>query len=196
MKNNKWNTKSVDDRDMYVVLFVARNKDNKHIEDFKERRRSFITKETLDSDRLINDFNDFVNAGVSGEVCRMYYSINARNEDKVYKDLIHFLIDTPDFNLCSINSKLAGIAAINSNAKTKHWMFDFDIDDETKVSEFVADIKTIDADVDVIVHKTPHGYAVITQHGFDTRELYKKWDPNEVSLKRDDLLCARWKTKE
>jgi len=196
MKNNKWNTKSTDNRDMYVVLFVARNKDNKHIADFKERRRSFITKDELFSDKLMDMFNGFVNEGQSGELCRLYYSVNARDEDKTYKELLHFLIDTPDFNLCSINSKLAGIAAINSNAKTKRWMFDFDIDDETKVNEFVEDIVKIDSTVGVTVHKTPHGYAVITSRGFDTRELYKKWDQHEVGLKRDDLLCAHWATKE
>lgn len=196
MKNNKWNTKSTDDRDMHVVLFVSRNKDNKDLPDFTERRMSFVTKDALNSDKLAIKFKHFVDEGQKGEVCRLYYSVNSRDEDKVYKDLLHFLIDTPDFNLCSINSKLAGIAAVNSNAKTKRWMFDFDIDDDTKAEEFITDIKTIDAEIEVIKHKTPHGYAIITSRGFDTRTLYTKWNPEDVTLKRDDLLCAKWVTKE
>lgn len=192
MKNNKWSVRSNDERDMHVVLFVSRNKDNSHIEDFKERRKSFITKDDMDSEHLINKYMDFVNKGQIGEMCRMYYSVNSRDEDKVYKDLLHFLIDTPDFNLCSMDSKLAGIAATNSNAKSKHWMFDFDIDDNTKMLEFVNDIYNINKDINVTTHKTPHGYAIIVDHGFDTRELYKKWDPKDVTLKRDDLLCVRW----
>lgn len=207
MKNNKWSTRSTDDRDMHVVLFVSRNKDNKDIKDFTERRKSFTTKESIDSPKLKQEFNNFVENGTCGEICRMYYSVNSRDEDKVYKDLLHFLIDTPNFNLCSIDSKLAGIAAINSNAKSNKWMFDFDIDDSDKADEFIEDIKAFDAksretlkrSMEPIVvekHRTPHGYAIITSRGFDTRELYKKWDEKEVTLKRDDLVCVCWKMTE
>lgn len=195
MKNSKWSVRSQDDRDMNVVLFISRNKDNKHIENFKERRKSFVTKEEMDSDKLEMKFKNFVNDGVSGEVCRMYFSVNSRDEDKVYKDLLHFLIDTPDFNLCSIDSKLAGIAAINSNAKSKRWMFDFDIDDEAEVDKFINDIHNCDPEVDIEARKTPHGYAVITSRGFDTRELMKIWNEKDVTLKRDDLLCVYWTSK-
>lgn len=196
MKNNKWSVRSEDDRDMNVVLFISRNKDNKDIKDFKERRKSFTTKEPVDSEKLKALFNDFVNRGETGEVCRMYFSVNSRDEDKIYKDLLHFLIDTPDFNLCSIDSKIAGIAAVNSNAKTKRWMFDFDIDDKDEVNKFVDDIKNIDSEVETTVHKTPHGYAVITNRGFDTRELMKIWSDKDITLKRDDLLCVYWTSKQ
>lgn len=37
-RNNKF-----DNDEIYVVLFVSRNKDNKHLENFKERRMSFVT---------------------------------------------------------------------------------------------------------------------------------------------------------
>lgn len=196
MKNKKWAVESINNNDTYVVLFISRTKDNKHVENFTERRRSFITKHTVNDESLIRKFNDFVNAGVSGEVCRMYYSVNARNDDAVYKDLLHFLFDNPDFNLCSLNSKLAGIAAVNKNAKTKRWMFDFDIDDENKLHEFVNDILSIEPNIEVIDYKTPNGYAVVTSRGFDTRELFKKWSDTDICLKRDDLLCVRWTTKE
>lgn len=195
MKNRKWNTKSNDDRPMNVVLFVSRKKDNKDVPDYTERRQSFITKEPIDSQRLKDKFLYFVNQGVAGETSRMYYSINERNEEKIYKDLLRFLIDAPDFNLCSISSKLAGIAATNTNAKTKHWMFDFDINDECKLQEFCNDIKSIDDSVMIEIHKTPNGYAIITNHGFDTRTLYQKWDKKTAELKRDDLLCVDWRIK-
>ena len=39
-------------------------------------------------------------------------------------------------------------------------------------------------------YKTPNGYAVILEHGFDTRELLSKW--KDVELKRDDMLCIAW----
>jgi len=196
MKNFLWGTESFNDTPIFVVLFVSRNKDNKDIEGFTERRMSFITHDAADADRLKERFYDFVSHGKKGELSRMYYSVNARDGAKIHKALLHFLFDNPDFNLCSINSKLAGIAAAKENAATKHWMFDFDIDSGEDVLLFYADIKAIDNEINITMHKTPHGYAVITDRGFDTRDLLKKWGADKVTLKRDDLLCVDWKTKE
>lgn len=193
MKNRKWSVKSKDDRPMHVVLFVSRNKDNKHIEGHTERRHSFVSKEPSESDVLYDEFQNFIKRGVKGEVCRFYYSVNARDEQKIRQELQHFLISNPDFNLCAIPSKLAGIAAINSNAATKHWMFDFDIDDHAKAKEFCEDIQKIDKTVKAHIYKTPNGYAIVVDHGFDTRTLLTKWNEN-VTLKRDDLLCYGWDT--
>lgn len=194
MKNKKWSTKSVDDRPMNVVLFVARNKDNKHFEHHSERRYAFVTKEPMDSGYLMQKFNQFVQEGLSGEVSRFYYSVNDRNEKAVHKELLRFLIDNPDFNLCALNSKLAGFAAMNTCAETKRWMFDFDIDDSEAVNKFCEDIKKSDGTLIVKSYKTPNGYAIVVNHGFDTRELMKTW-PENVTLKRDDLLCYTWSTK-
>ena len=178
-----------------VVLFVSRNKDNKDILNFSERSKTFLTNLSYDDIKLDTMFNIFVDEGVSGETSRMYYSVNERDTEKIYKDLLHFLIDNPEFNLCALSSKLAGIAAKNTNAKTKHWMFDFDINDFTLANEFVNDIKAIDSGVEINVHKTPNGYAIITDHGFDTRKLNEKWSSN-VTLKRDDMLCIKWQSKK
>lgn len=199
-KNYKWGIESINDNPIHVVLFVSRNKDNKDVKDFEERRTSFITNQLMFSEYLDTKFDTFVQQGVPGEMSRMYYSVNARNLKKIHNQLLHFLIDEPDFNLCSISSKIAGIAALRECAAQKRWMFDFDISSEEKVIQFVEDIKTIastdENPISVEVRPTPHGYAVITNRGFDTRELYKKWDESLVSLKRDDLLCCNWKTKE
>ena len=196
MKNHKWGTRTQDDRPVHVVLFVSRNKDNNNIDGFKSRTTSFITKEPPDSEILLQKFKAFVNNGLDHEMSRFYYSVNARNEDQIYKDLMIFLIQNPDFNLCSIESKLAGIAAISKNAVTKQWMFDFDYPDEEQVLNFCSDISEINPNNTIACHKTPNGYAIITEHGFDTRGLFKKWDPEKVTLKRDDLLCVKWTTKE
>lgn len=37
-------------------------------------------------------------------------------------------------------------------------------------------------------HKTPHGYAIIVPHGFDTRELMENWKDYDITLKKDELL--------
>lgn len=193
MKNNLWGTESFDSKPIHVVLFCSRNKDNQHIDGFKERRKSFITHKN--PFELAPDFESFVAEGQVGEVCRLYYSVNARDPRKIYQKLLHFLIDEPDFNLCSIMPKIAGIAAQKECAAEKQWMFDFDLDDVKQVFNFVEDIKAIDPEISPAINKTPHGYAVVTEHGFDTRELLEKWK-EYVSLKRDDLLCVNWLTKK
>lgn len=195
-KNYKWGTEFKSDAPMHVVLFVSRNKDNAGVANFSDRRQSFVTREPIDSKNLKKQFDLFVKAGVKGETSRMYYSVNARNEQKIYKELIHFMIDTPEFNICAMNPKIASIAAKADCAATKHWMFDFDIDDANKATEFINDIKSIDATVDVTAYKTPHGYAIVCNHGFDVRKLYEKWDRNLTDLKKDDLICISWKTKK
>lgn len=196
MKNYKWGTKSFDSRPIYVVLFVSRRKDNMDIEGFEERRMSFITHDNYDDVRLQTKFREFVNRGRKGEFSRMYISINERDGIAIHKKLLLFLIESPDFNLCSIESKLAGIAAQKECAKTKRWMFDFDSKDDEIREEFLYDLRDAigDETCGIHVHETPHGYAIITDHGFDTRELVKKWP--DVGLKRDDLLCVDWAYSE
>lgn len=63
-----------------VVLFVSRNKDNKHLETFKERKVSFVT--TKDFEEIKSQFQVFVNDGQVGEFSRMYVSVNPRSNLK------------------------------------------------------------------------------------------------------------------
>ena len=179
-------------RPLNVVLLVSRKKDNKKIEGFRERRMAFLTHEPITSAKLNIQFDNFVSEGLQGEMSRMYYSVNSRNEQKVYKELLHFLIDNPTFNLCTLGAKTAGIAMRHSNAETKRWLFDFDINNEEQLKEFVADIHNCDCSCVATTYATPHGFAVIVDHGFDTRALLKKWG-EDVTPKRDDLLCCGWK---
>lgn len=83
-------------------------------------------------------------------------------------------------------------------AATKHWMFDFDIDDWNSILEFNNDIRNFAGnDIAIETYKTIHGYAVVINHGFDTRALMEKWKSKGVELKRDDMLFVAWdKTPE
>lgn len=193
MKNNKWSVESFSSKPIHVVLFVSRKKDNKEKfgEDFKERRKSFITNKTIEE--LESTFFSFVAEGREGELSRFYYSVNARDPVKIHHQLLHFLIDSPDFNLCSINPKLAGIAAQKECALEKKWMFDFDINDITKAEEFEYDL--IKYCFPITRYRTPHGFAFVINKHFDTRELMNKW-AEDVTLKRDDLLCVDWRECE
>lgn len=190
----KWGFKVEESKDLYVVLFISRNKDNKDVENFKERRKSFIT--TKSPEELVRTFEHFVKDGVDGEMSRFYYSVNARDANKVRKQLLHFLIDE-DFNLAHLDGKLASIAAKKECAKTKRWMFDFDLDNNVEVSKFLTDIsKCVTEPLRTEVRKTPHGYAIITERGFDTRKLGLDdiWY-HIATLKKDDLLCYTWERK-
>lgn len=191
----KWGFKVEESKDLYVVLFISRNKDNKDVENFKERRKSFIT--TKSPEELKRTFEHFVKDGVNGEMSRFYYSVNARDANKVRKQLLHFLIDE-DFNLAHLDGKLASIAAKKECAKTKRWMFDFDLDNNVEVSKFLTDIrKCVTEPLHTEIRRTPHGYAIITERGFDTRKLGldDTWY-NIATLKKDDLLCYTWEKKD
>lgn len=191
MKNKLWGINSDIPKSVHVCLFVSRNKDNKGVDGFKERRQAFVTDLDKDDPHLIEKFEDFCGHGVFHEFCRMYYSVNERNPEKIYKELLHFLIDNPDFNLCSIQGKIAGIAAKKECAKTKKWMFDFDCNSINKVQEFMQDISNSEIDIQIELYKTPHGYAIVTNKGFDCRQIIDKWE-HCATLKKDDLLLVRY----
>ncbi len=185
MKNYKWDSDKVAG-DVSVVLFTSRNKDNENVKDFKQRRKAFVTPDPL-GDKTMREFQHFVDNGVDGEISRMYYSVNTRDTVKINNLLVHYLIDNPNTNPAALAGKVAAIAAQRECASSKHWMFDFDCSDVAKVEEFTQDVLAIDPTVHINVTPTYHNFAVIADHGFDIRELMKKWG-DVASLKRDDLL--------
>lgn len=202
MDNKKWGIEHTESDLCHVVLFVSRNKDNNRgckIEDFKERRRAFITDEPSDSVHLKKKFREFVEEGVAGETSRFYYSVNARYVPAIRTKLLHFLIDNPNFNLCCINGKIAGLAAEADCAAEKKWLFDFDIKEDAVLQEFLDELsKYAGKEVDVeVVKPTPNGYAVVVSRGFDNRKLCSdyRWE-GYVGCKKDDMLYIESKTKE
>lgn len=203
---NKWNRGEDHESDkLNVVLFVSRNKDNKHLQDFSERRNAFTT--TKDADALAEQFQAFVRNGQIGEMCRMYISVNARSNDKTFKALQHKMLDN-EFNLSSLPQRVAALAARKENAyDSSHlkWLFDFDPvegrDTDELLQEFLQDVQSCHENtrtrkdqvkpiMTVETHRTPNGYGIVVDQRFDTRELLDKW--KNVPLKRDDLLCVEW----
>lgn len=172
-----------------MVLFVARNKDNKHIEGFKGSSNQFLL---TDVSSVSEKFEEFVSKQLDGTLCRCYVSVNKRNGSLVQKQLISYLA-LNDADLSKISRKTTSIAMLPQCAVTKKWLFDFDYDNEEQVLEFVQDIKNINNTLDVEYKRTIHGYAVVTEHSFDTRELLKKWV--ECENKKDGMLLVDWKVK-
>ena len=172
-----------------VVLFVARNKDNKHIEGFKGSSQQFLM---TDVSNISEKFGEFVSKQLDGTLCRCYISVNNRNGDIVQKQLISYLA-LNEADLSKIARKTTSIAMLPQCATTKKWLFDFDYESEEQVLKFIEDIKDADPSVEVKYKKTVHGYAVITSHGFDTRALLAKW--SECENKKDGMLLIDWKVK-
>lgn len=203
----KWGFHEKEYGELRVVLFVSRNKDNKDIDGFKERRKAFVTNKNINDVALSLDFTAFVNAGATGEVSRMYMSVNARDEKRVRKALLMELIDKEDFSVSSIPSLTASVAARKENALTKHWLLDFDNKDSHLSSEFINELHKFEefnesSNKILTVRSTPNGCGIVIDHGFDTRKLLDsysdiacvKWS-DIVTVKRDDLLCVDWRVK-
>ena len=109
-----------------VVLFKTRNKDNKHIEGFKENTKQFLV---TDIDNVSEKFDKFVSKQPEGVLCRCYVSVNKRNGDLIQKQLISYLA-LNDMDLSKIESKSVSLAMLPQCATSKKWLFDFDYESE------------------------------------------------------------------
>lgn len=169
------------------IFFVSRNKDNKDIPNFKERKMSFVVNDNYEYYKLMRKFYDFVNKGFVGELSRFYISVNKRDDAKVRKTLLHYLIDHPELDLSKIESKIASIASKTENRAESKWLIDIDTIDKSLVSNFFKDLpKYIDQDLISIPTQSINGWHVVVNHGFDARELMEKYG-EVVDIKRDDM---------
>ena len=172
---------------LYVYLIRSRNKDNKDIPNFKERSKT-ILEYRENEDKVIETFKSFAAKGLPGEQTRLYRSVNSRNEEKIREELIiRLLRDKP--SMTQLNRTLASVSQQVQNRDESKWLFDFDVDDNLLALEFVHDIAKYDIAFEQIeTYKTPHGYAIIVPHGFDTRGLMETWKDYDITLKKDELL--------
>ena len=171
---------------LYSYMLQSRNKDNKHIPNFKQRIKSILSYEE-NEDYIRSEFTNFVKQDLPGEVCRLYKSVNSRNEEKIRKDLIIRLMQDKT-SLTRLNATLTSVSRLSKNRDSNMWLFDFDENDENLVLEFISDIYDTDKTINIEYQKTPNGYAVVCSHGFDTRNLMCKWINYDITLKRDDML--------
>lgn len=184
--------KATEEKTHHIVMFVSRKKDNKDIEGFKGRNRSFLTdKDVLEH---MEEFEDFVQKGLEGEQSRIYVTINSRKTDVIQKRLQHYLIDNPSTRLVRIESLIASFSMDSGSAKEKRFLLDFDSNDNDELKLFLKDVYAhVEKDL-VSYSATPNGYAVITEQGFDTRKIMEKWAC--VELKRDGMKFIDIRKKE
>lgn len=190
-----------------TITFVSRNKDNKKLakanSGYKQRSQEFVIetddtsmgdpKDYLDNckrengNTILNSFNNFVSQGLPDEVCRIYWGINVSEKKTVIAQLQHYLIDHEDINLINMDSLVCHLAE-TAPKSTHHWLFDVDTLDKEKAIDIWHQILK---ESPAKMFETHSGYAVVSDHGFDTRNLLK--DFPEVTLKRNSPLmiaCA------
>lgn len=168
-------------KDLYVYMFRSRNKDNAHLSNFHERCKTILAY-AEDEQKVRRDFERFAAEGIPGEKTRLYRSVNRRDENKIREELaIRLIKDKP--SMTKLNATLVSVAQQTNNRAESKWLFDFDVDSPLAVLEFYNDLP-----VDGRIYKTPNGYAVVVEHGFDIREIMEKWKDYDITLKRDELL--------
>lgn len=212
MGNYKWgHNKNKPTDGIKCVLFVSRNKDNKQVKNFKERRESFpINADTYDVSELCHQFDAFVNGGLPGEVSRAYVSVNDRYNKATMKQLQHYLLDN-EIHASTLPQTIVKLAMKRENAITKKRLFDVDVD-AAQMEEFLQDLKDRGLqEGNYIVKATVSGYAIVIERGIDLRGLVDtmpdspmsekkdkgpwKWDKDEIGYKIDDLLLEMWDMK-
>ncbi len=173
---------------LYVYLIRSRSKDNNNVPNFKQRAKTILEYKE-NEDKVIEAFKSFAAKGIPGEQIRLYRSVNSRNEEKIREELlIRLLRDKP--SMTQLNRTLASVAQQVQNRDESKWLFDFDVDDREMADNFLSDINHFSGIklIDMECHKTPHDYAIVVPHGFDTRELMEKWKNYDITLKKDELL--------
>lgn len=171
------------------VVLISRNKDNRNVQGFRERREAFLT--TRDSERIAERFDSFVSRALPGETCRLYETVNARNPELTRQQLLVELISKPDTNLTALESMACSVAMRRENAAEHRWLLDFDSLDENLLQRCV---QFIPPTIDYTLSRTPHGFAIVCSHGFDTRTIVSEIPC--VTVKRDGMLLVDWRKKE
>lgn len=184
---------------LYVVLFRSRKKDNKTIDGVQTRVRSMLVRGDFYTDETVRGavmkrFNEFVFAGTKNETSRLYISANARDDAKTRKALIHKLIDEDNIDMAAIEQFTLSLAAKSENAAEHHWLIDCDDMDQDTVRSLAQQIVAlgkVTSPNPCTIYQTPHGYHIITEHGFDTRAV----NLAHAEVKRDALRLAAVGTK-
>lgn len=172
-------------KNTYAIMFKSRRKDNKEIEGFRERSRTFLSTKT--ADELMPAFRKFIEEGQAGEYCRFYKSVNPRSLEKAKKKLIVSLVEADSADLLlRIEPKTVSVAMTVECAADRRWLFDFDNSNEDDLREFMDDVIRDGGFEQVSCYTTPHGFGVVVPHGFDTRQLMAKWGEC-CDLKRDAM---------
>lgn len=189
---------------IHYYLFRSRNKDNKGlINDYKERSKVFLLAdngfETPDYSLVEQAYAKFVSEGVPGEKTRSYTAVNTRNAEKIKKQLIAKLaIENPD--ITDMQKVVNSVAMKPECANESYWLIDFDSTDVDLLKCFVRKVNSLDSLSEryfvTRIQTTPHGYAIVTEHGFDVRPLKVSFPDLDYTIMRDNLIFCDMRSTE
>lgn len=185
---------------IYPFLLTSRPKDNRDVADYRPRTRIYYREESepLDFATFENNFIsmkasihkqlvDFGKQGVPHEISRLYKPINGADSRLVNKALMKYLIDFPDASVHKIESKIESATHKQENLVTKHWHLDIDKVTAAELNEIMTAIynnsELTPSQVKVSESLTPNSYNIVTEHGFDTRELEHKWPTKFTNMR-------------
>lgn len=183
---------------IYTVFFSSRNKDNTNLKNFTPRTRTFLSKyanHTKFDPKIAHQFDEFVKQGIDGELARWYVSINPADPVKVNNSLIHYLIDHPTATPIQVQNKLISFANKPRNLAMHRWLLDCDTSDHARYLEILHWLKSHNIPIKEC-KPTKSGYAIVTEHGFDTREFLEEFPEIENKKESDLLITYAQNTKE
>lgn len=186
---------------MFTVVLISRNKDNKDVKGFCERKKVFLVRafepymsEQEEEFNMYDEFERFVQDGVDGEMSRLYISVNSRDAKKIQRDLFIELYDK-QLDFVSFQRKLVSIANKDENKASRNYLLDYDKDSTEE--EMLKDLEEIKEHIkhgnilEILVYKkTPNGWHIIT-NPFDIRAINKDY----ITVKKDGMLLKDYKRK-
>lgn len=186
---------------MFTVVLNSRNKDNKDLKGFCERKKVFLVREfepymgeREEEVDMYKEFERFVQEGVDGEMSRLYISVNSRDEKKIQRDLFIELYDK-QMDFVSFTRKLVSIANKDDNKASRNYLLDYDKD--TTEEEMLKDIEEIKGNIThgnmleiLLYQKTPNGWHIIT-NPFDITAIKKDY----ITVKKDGMFLKEYKRK-
>lgn len=175
---------------VFVWFLCSRNKDNVGVKGFLQRTRTFLSNREEIEGEVAEKWEAFFDERVPGEFCRIYRSVNSRDSSLICENLAIALIKH-EVDVCKINSKVTSIAAKADCAHEHKWLFDFDNTDSGRLKRFIEELKEDFSEDEIEVSHTPHGFAVVMPHGFDSRKVLLDFQ-DCATLKRDGQLLMDW----
>lgn len=182
---------NLSDNNLFIILFYSRNKDNKGLKNYKQRRMSFVSRTGV-TENIYEQFQLFVKKGVNGEMSRLYVSLNAYDSSRVQKQLQHYLLDNI-VDLEKLDAVIASLAA-KTQPLTKKCLLDYDgnMDD---FYLFDNDVRLLVGDNYLESYNTVSGAGIVVKKSFDTRELLTKY-PNVEFKRTGAMFLYDYKIKE
>lgn len=195
---------------LHAIMFVARNKDNRDLKNFKERREVFLTTKQESSPVIKTRFLEFAKRGQKNETSRLYISLNSRDPKKTRTAFMHYYLDhTDEINMAGLPTIVTKVAMNRKNAAEKKRMFDIDTTDKHILKTFIEDLEEHNpANNEIKTYPTIHGFAVVIKRGIDLRGLVDtmpdakprdkkdkgpwKWPNDLITYKQDDFILIDW----